>query len=119
MPDEEPITGIAGCCAPAASGHAAAAPLMSVMNSRAASCLTWGFSPTARPGDYACWLGNEPDPRELMRPLPADLMRMWPISTRVNQQARERRSCRNRHRIEIARLCGIVLHGPSPLTAGP
>src|SRR5262245_28402535 len=29
-----PITGIAGCCARAASGHAAAAPPMSVMNSR-------------------------------------------------------------------------------------
>jgi hypothetical protein len=29
-----PITGIAGCCALAASGHAAAAPLSSVMNSR-------------------------------------------------------------------------------------
>jgi hypothetical protein len=28
-----PITGIAGCCAPAASGHAAAPPI-SVMNSR-------------------------------------------------------------------------------------
>ena len=29
-----PITGIAGCCARAASGHAAAAPPKSVMNSR-------------------------------------------------------------------------------------
>jgi hypothetical protein len=29
-----PITGIAGCCALAASGHAAAAPPISVMNSR-------------------------------------------------------------------------------------
>jgi hypothetical protein len=29
-----PITGIAGCCARAASGHAAAAPLSSVMNPR-------------------------------------------------------------------------------------
>ena len=29
-----PITGIAGCCARAASGHAAAAPPSSVMNSR-------------------------------------------------------------------------------------
>ena len=27
----------------------------------------------------------EPDPRELMRPFPAGLMRMWPISTRVNK----------------------------------
>ena len=27
----------------------------------------------------------QPDPRELMRPFPAGLMRMWPISTRVNK----------------------------------
>jgi putative SOS response-associated peptidase YedK len=37
------------------------------------------------PRDYARSLGDEPDPRELMRPFPADLMRMWPISTRVNK----------------------------------
>jgi hypothetical protein len=29
--------------------------------------------------------GGEPDPRELMRPFPSELMRMWPISTRVNK----------------------------------
>jgi putative SOS response-associated peptidase YedK len=34
--------------------------------------------------DYDRWLGNEPDPRDLLRPFPAELMRMWPISTRVN-----------------------------------
>jgi putative SOS response-associated peptidase YedK len=37
------------------------------------------------PADYARWLGGEPDPRDLMRPFPAQLMRMWPISTRVNK----------------------------------
>jgi putative SOS response-associated peptidase YedK len=37
------------------------------------------------PRDYPRWLSDEPDPRELMRPFPADLMRMWPISTRVNK----------------------------------
>ena len=37
------------------------------------------------PADYARWLGGEPDPRDLMRPFPAHLMRMWPISTRVNK----------------------------------
>jgi putative SOS response-associated peptidase YedK len=31
------------------------------------------------------WLGDEPDPGDLMRPFPADPMRMWPISTRVNK----------------------------------
>ena len=34
VPSRYPITGIAGCCARAASGHAAAAPPRSVMNSR-------------------------------------------------------------------------------------
>jgi putative SOS response-associated peptidase YedK len=37
------------------------------------------------PGDYARWLGDEPDARDLMRPFPAGPMRMWPISTRVNK----------------------------------
>ena len=37
-----------------------------------------------RPEDYDRWLGIEPDPRDLLRPFPAELMRMWPISTRVN-----------------------------------
>jgi putative SOS response-associated peptidase YedK len=33
----------------------------------------------------SAWLGDEPDPRELMRAFPAEPMRMWPISTRVNK----------------------------------
>jgi len=37
------------------------------------------------PEDYAPWLGEEADPRELMAPFPASPMRMWPISTRVNK----------------------------------
>jgi putative SOS response-associated peptidase YedK len=37
------------------------------------------------PGDYTRWLGDEPDPADLMRAFPAELMRMWPISTRVNK----------------------------------
>jgi putative SOS response-associated peptidase YedK len=36
-------------------------------------------------GDYARWLSDEPDPRDLMRPFPAGPMQMWPISTRVNK----------------------------------
>jgi len=39
--------------------------------------------------DYARWLCDEPDPRDLMRMFPAELMRMSPIST-LGQQARER-----------------------------
>ena len=37
------------------------------------------------PADYARWLSDEPDPRDLMRPYPAEPMRMWPISIRVNK----------------------------------
>jgi hypothetical protein len=35
--------------------------------------------------EYDRWLGDDPDPANLMRPFPADSMRMWPISTRVNK----------------------------------
>jgi putative SOS response-associated peptidase YedK len=35
--------------------------------------------------DYVRWLSDEYDPRDLMRPFPAEPMRMWPISTRVNK----------------------------------
>jgi putative SOS response-associated peptidase YedK len=37
------------------------------------------------PADYDRWLGQEFDPRDLMRSYPAKPMRMWPISTRVNK----------------------------------
>jgi putative SOS response-associated peptidase YedK len=37
------------------------------------------------PKDYLRWLGDESDPRDLMRPFPSEPMRMWPISTRVNK----------------------------------
>lgn len=36
------------------------------------------------PGDYDRWLGDEPDPRDLLRTYPAEPMTMWPVSTRVN-----------------------------------
>jgi hypothetical protein len=36
-------------------------------------------------GDYARWLSDEPDPNDLMKPFPAEPMRMWPISTRANK----------------------------------
>jgi putative SOS response-associated peptidase YedK len=38
--------------------------------------------------DYGRWLGDEPDPRDLMRPFPAELMR---IDLDEGEQARERR----------------------------
>jgi putative SOS response-associated peptidase YedK len=37
------------------------------------------------PADYMRWLSDEPDARELLRPYPAELMRIWPISTRANK----------------------------------
>jgi putative SOS response-associated peptidase YedK len=36
------------------------------------------------PTDYDRWLGQEVDPRDLMKPFPTELMTMWPVSTRVN-----------------------------------
>ncbi len=44
------------------------------------------------PGDYARWLSDEPNPHELMRPFPAEPMRMWPISTRVNKPENDEQS---------------------------
>ena len=35
--------------------------------------------------DYTRWLSDEPDPRDLVLPFPAEPMRMWPICTRVNK----------------------------------
>jgi hypothetical protein len=35
--------------------------------------------------DYGRWLSDEPDPSDLLVPFPAEPMRMWPISTRVNK----------------------------------
>ena len=37
------------------------------------------------PEDYTRWRSDEPDPRDLLGQFPANLMRMWPISTRVNK----------------------------------
>jgi putative SOS response-associated peptidase YedK len=36
------------------------------------------------PESYDRWLGNEPDPAELIRPYPTDEMITWPVSVRVN-----------------------------------
>ncbi len=37
------------------------------------------------PADLVRWLGDHPDPHDLLRPFPATPMRMRPISTRVNK----------------------------------
>ena len=38
------------------------------------------------PDAYDRWLANiEPDPRDLLVPFPSELMKIWPISTRVNK----------------------------------
>ena len=36
------------------------------------------------PGSYDRWLSDEPDPRDLLEPYPAEPMTLWPVSTRVN-----------------------------------
>jgi putative SOS response-associated peptidase YedK len=35
--------------------------------------------------DYDRWLGDEPDPADLIRPYPPDHMVSWPVSTRLNK----------------------------------
>jgi putative SOS response-associated peptidase YedK len=35
---------------------------------------------------YERWLGQEPDPYDLLTPFPSDLMMMWPVSTRVKRR---------------------------------
>jgi hypothetical protein len=35
--------------------------------------------------DYERWIGTDPDPRDLLRPLESGALRIWPISTRVNK----------------------------------
>ena len=56
------------------------------------------------PSDYARWLGEEPDPGDLMRPFPANPMRMWPISTSVNKPENDDSSI-----VEPIELdCGII-----------
>jgi putative SOS response-associated peptidase YedK len=39
--------------------------------------------------DYERWLGPEPDPHDLLSPLPSEPMTMWPISKRVNSPAND------------------------------
>lgn len=39
--------------------------------------------------DYEEWLSSETNPGELLRPYPAELMTMWPVSTRVNSPRNE------------------------------
>jgi hypothetical protein len=56
--------------------------------------------------DYSRWLSEEPDPRDLLQPFPAEPMRMWPISTRVNKRENDDPSIAEPVRIE--RACGIV-----------
>ena len=36
------------------------------------------------PDDYVRWIGEEPDPSDLLKPYPSELMKIWPISRRVN-----------------------------------
>jgi hypothetical protein len=44
-----------------------------------------GYGRNERPQTDNSSSNDEPDPRDLMRPFPPESLRMWPISTRVNQ----------------------------------
>jgi putative SOS response-associated peptidase YedK len=45
------------------------------------------------PESYERWLANiELDPRDLLVPFPSELMKMWPISARVNKPENDDRS---------------------------
>ena len=45
---------------------------------------------SSRPIAYDRWLANiEPDPRDLLVPFPSELMKIWPIGTRVNKPAND------------------------------
>ena len=50
-----------------------------------------------RPADYRRWLSDEPDPRDLLAPFPAEEMIAWPVSTRVNSVRNDDRDLVERH----------------------
>jgi hypothetical protein len=58
---------------------------------------------------YARWLSDDPDPGGLLRPLPEEPMRMWPISTRVNRPENDDPSLLD----PIELFCGLVKHSLS------
>lgn len=39
------------------------------------------------PEDYDRWIGDEPNPADLLKPFPSELMTMWPIGRKVNSPA--------------------------------
>jgi putative SOS response-associated peptidase YedK len=55
------------------------------------------------PDDYMRWLSDEPNPHDLMRPYPAEPMRIWPISTRVNKPENDDSSSRSHCPLRNAR----------------
>lgn len=42
------------------------------------------------PDDYRRWMSDEPDPDDLMKPYPTELMRMWPIGRDVGSPKNDR-----------------------------
>ncbi|MGA7455214.1 MAG: SOS response-associated peptidase family protein [Rhodoplanes sp.] len=61
------------------------------------------------PAAYDRWLGNEPDPRDLLQPFPSELMTIWPISTRVNSPSNDDEHLLDE--IELTRASAAVI-GP-------
>jgi len=60
------------------------------------------------PADYARWLdAAQPDAAELLKPYPADEMRAYPVSTRVNKPANDDASLLEASPVEPARTAPI------------
>jgi putative SOS response-associated peptidase YedK len=52
------------------------------------------------------WLSEQPDPRDLLRPFPPELMRIWPISTRVNKPEHDEPSVLRASHVD--RFCRLI-----------
>jgi putative SOS response-associated peptidase YedK len=68
------------------------------------------------PAAYDRWLGNEPDPRDLLRPFPSEPMTIWPISTRVNSPLNDDE--RLLDEIELKKASAAIM-GPEPSADRP
>jgi putative SOS response-associated peptidase YedK len=70
--------------APASGGWERTSPVLTVPPNDLVARIHDRMPAILEPESYDRWLGIEPDPRELLVPYPAEPMRMWPISKRVN-----------------------------------
>ena len=61
------------------------------------------------PGDCVRWPSDEPDPGDLLRVFPAEPMRMWPISTRVNKPENDDPSILEPIELSVRRKAPVLL----------